>query len=68
MAKLFANSGDPDQMLYSDLGLYHLPVTFFGVLQAKMDLGGVFGDNSGVTFLIFPYKHTIFNLITALCV
>ena len=30
MAKLFANSGDPDQMPYfvaSDLGLHYLPIT-----------------------------------------
>ena len=30
MAKLFANSGDPDQMLHSvgsDLGMHYLPVT-----------------------------------------
>ena len=33
MAKLFANSGDPDQMpqnVASDLGLYCLPVPFWG--------------------------------------
>ena len=32
MAYLFANSGDPDQMLHSvasDLGLYCLPITLF---------------------------------------
>ena len=34
MAKLFANSGSPDQMLHSaasDLGLHSLPITFLGV-------------------------------------
>ena len=34
MLKLFANSGDPDQMLHSaasDLGLHCLPVTHLGV-------------------------------------
>ena len=34
MAKQFANSGDPDQMLLSvasDLGLHCLPVTLLGV-------------------------------------
>ena len=38
MAKLFANSGNPDQMLYSaasDLGLHCLPVTHFGVFNLK---------------------------------
>ena len=40
MAKLsvFANSGDPDQMLYSvasDLGLHCLPVTLLGVSSLK---------------------------------
>ena len=33
MAKLFANSGDPDQMPHSaasDLGLHCLPSTFYG--------------------------------------
>ena len=36
MAKLFANSGDPDQMPHSaasDLGLHCLPVTFYGYLD-----------------------------------
>ena len=34
MAKLFANSGDSDQMLHfaaSDLGLHCLPITLLGV-------------------------------------
>ena len=34
MAKLFANSGDPDQMPHSEaseLGLYCLPITVLGV-------------------------------------
>ena len=38
MAKLFANSGDSDQMLYSvasDLGLLCLPVTLLGVSRLK---------------------------------
>ena len=33
MAKLFANSGDPDQTLRtaaSDLGMHCLPITFYG--------------------------------------
>ena len=37
MAKLFANSGDPDHMQHSasDLGLLYLPVTLFGVSRLK---------------------------------
>ena len=38
MAKLFANSGDPDQMPHSaasDLGLYCLPVTLLGISRLK---------------------------------
>ena len=38
MTELFANSGDPDQMpqnAASDLGLYCLPVTLFGVSRLK---------------------------------
>ena len=43
MAKLFANSGDPDQTLHSaasDLGLHCLPVTFLRIflLQWVKDL------------------------------
>ena len=40
MIELFANSGDPDQMLYSavsDLGLHYLPITLFSGLQTTMD-------------------------------
>ena len=38
MAKLFANSGDPDQMLHSaasDLGLHCLPSTLLRVSQLQ---------------------------------
>ena len=38
MAKLFANSEDPDQMLHSaasDLGLHCLPITLLGVSQLQ---------------------------------
>ena len=38
MAKLFAKSGDPDQMPHSvasDLGLHCLPITLFGVSRLK---------------------------------
>ena len=39
MAKLFANSGDPDQMLCSaasDLGLHCLPFTHLGVSRLQL--------------------------------
>ena len=67
MAKPFANSGDPDQMLHSaasDLGLHCLPITFlrisrlqqvilFNIYQAmdKFSRGQI--DD---VFLIFPRK------------
>ena len=38
MAKLFANSGDPDQMPHSttsDLGLHCLPMTLLGVSRQQ---------------------------------
>ena len=38
MAKLFANSGDPDQMprfAASDLGLHSLPITLLGVSRLQ---------------------------------
>ena len=38
MAKLFAISGDPDQMSHSamsDLGLHYLPVNLLGVSRLK---------------------------------
>ena len=38
MVELFANSGDPDQMLHSaasDLGLHCLPITLLGVSQLQ---------------------------------
>ena len=47
MAKLFANSGDPDQMpcsVASDLGLYCFPITLLGIsrlqwVKFEQDLG-----------------------------
>ena len=39
MAKLFANSGDPDQTprsAASDLGLHCLPITLLGVSQIQL--------------------------------
>ena len=41
MAKLFANSGDPDQTLHSvasDLGLHCLPNTVLGVSRLHTDI------------------------------
>ena len=38
MARLFANSGDPDQMpdsVASDLGLHCLPISLYGVSRLK---------------------------------
>ena len=38
MAKVFANSGDPDQTLHSvvsDLGLHCLPITLLGVSRLQ---------------------------------
>ena len=38
MAKVFANSGDPDQTLHSaasDLGLHFLPITLLGVSRLQ---------------------------------
>ena len=38
MVKLFANSGDPDQMTHSvasDLGLHCLPITLLGVYRLQ---------------------------------
>ena len=40
MAKVFANSGEPNQMLHSvasDLGLHCLPVTLLGVSRLQWD-------------------------------
>ena len=34
-AKLFANSGDPDQRLRTDLGMHCLPVTLLGVSRLQ---------------------------------
>ena len=36
MTKLFVNSGDPDQMPHSDLGLHGLPDTLLWGFQTKM--------------------------------
>ena len=40
MAKLFANSGDPDQMLHSaasDLGLHYLSITLLRVSRLQWE-------------------------------
>ena len=42
MAKLFANSGDPDQMPHSavsDLGLHFLPITLLGFSRLQWEKG-----------------------------
>ena len=57
MAELFANSGDPDQMLHSvasDLGLHCLPFTLLGVsrLQCVYICCGTHWKGCGQAFLI----------------
>ena len=59
MAKLFANSGDPDQTpcsAASDLGLHYLPSTFYGY----PDYNGLTTSSAKcvkVSFFFFKY-HT----------
>ena len=57
MAKLFANSGEPDQMLHSTvyhLGLHCLPSTLLGVSRLKQGFKETHRDKSfkcnGYTF------------------
>ena len=64
-AKLFANSGDPDQMLCSaasDLGLHCLPITLLWVSRlqwVKVQAVSMIGE--GVT--IFRVKTVIYFLL-----
>ena len=56
MAKLFANSGDPDQMSHSaasDLGLHCLPVTLLGISRLQWVNGGIYKAGS------FGDKHNL---------
>ena len=51
IAKLFANSGDTDQLLHSaasDLGLHCLPITFLGVSRLQ------WASNSFQVLLVTP--------------
>ena len=62
MAKLFANSGDPDQMPHSaasDLGLHCLPVTLLRVarLQWVKALSKIVADYTLNCFLLFFKKR-----------
>ena len=50
MAKLFANSGDPDQTPHVDLRLHCLPVSHLGVIKLKWDNG---------TFLVVLFSFCI---------
>ena len=60
MVELFANSGDPDQMLHSvasDLGLHCFPVSLLGV--SRLQRASVQGKNFSrryfkIFFLFFP--------------
>ena len=52
MAKLFANSGDPDQMLrsaVSDLGLHCLPITLLRVSRLQW-VKHLYKDKLEITF------------------
>ena len=52
MVELFANSGDPDQLLCSaasELGLHCLPIKHLGV-SSHQCVKEAFGDNSGIIF------------------
>ena len=55
MAKLFANSGDPDQMPHfaaSDLGLHCLPITLLWVSRLQWVKG-----SKNVPFRVDPYSE-----------
>ena len=61
MAKIFANSGAPDQMLHSaasDLGLHCLPITLLGVSQLKWVKVNICAKGSK----FFPVRADLFNL------
>ena len=52
MVELFANSGDPDQMLHSatsDLGLHCLPVTVLVVYRLQWVKGQFYLDLHGLS-------------------
>ena len=61
MAKLFANSGDPDQMprsVASDLGLHCLPVTLLRVSRLQWvnhycAVGNIFSKKNKILFKMF---------------
>ena len=56
MVELFANNGDPDQMLHSvpsDLGLHCLPITHFGASRLKcVNFAFVPFQNGGLPVLL----------------
>ena len=67
MAKLFANSGGPDQTprsAASDLGLHCLPITFLRVSR----LYWVKGSRSHSKNHIYFHINNIVNALYALCV
>ena len=64
MVDLFANSGDPDQILHSavsDLGLHYLPITHLGVsrLQCVKALRKLIADDILICFNYFSEKIRI---------
>ena len=53
MAKLFANSGDPDQMLHtvaSDLGLHCFPVSFLWGSRLRLNIDTVIREKKSKWF------------------
>ena len=61
MAKLFANSGDPDQMLHSalsDLSLHCLPINLSGVSRAKWIKNHLWQNHGS---LPFQPQHPVVN-------
>ena len=65
MVELFANSGDPDQMLCyaaSDLGLHCLQSTLLGVSRLQW-IKGCFWKHRPHTSLIFSEKNKIISTV-----
>ena len=76
MAKLFANSGDPDQMPHfavSDLGLHSLPITFLGDSRLKWVKVLITMAAEGILFLLlcpsrFQWGWGVMHIVSALYV
>ena len=70
MARLFANSEDPDQTPHSDLRLHCLPITLLGVSQLQRGKAQVTpeADNILIFFFVFFRKiKTTFCVNCLLC-